>query len=34
MLREQSKFRLRAELAGYALTLSRARLHRLGLHWF
>lgn len=34
MVREQSKFRLHSELAGYALTLSRARLHRFGLHWF
>jgi glycosyltransferase involved in cell wall biosynthesis len=34
MLREQSKFRLGNELAGYALTLARARLHTLGLSWF
>jgi dolichol-phosphate mannosyltransferase len=34
MVREQSKFRLRNELGGYALTLMRARLHRLGLAWF
>lgn len=34
MLSEQSKFRLGNELGGYALTLVRARLHRLGLGWF
>jgi glycosyltransferase involved in cell wall biosynthesis len=34
MLRDQSKFRLGNELGGYALTLIRARLHRLGLSWF
>lgn len=34
MLREQSKFRLGNELAGYALTLVRAALHRIGLRWF
>lgn len=34
MVREQSKFRLHNELGGYALTLMRARLHRLGLAWF
>jgi hypothetical protein len=33
-VRAQSKFRLRNELAGYALTLARASLHRVGLHWF
>jgi glycosyltransferase involved in cell wall biosynthesis len=33
-VRAQSKFRLRNELAGYALTLTRASLHRAGLHWF
>jgi hypothetical protein len=34
MVRQQSKFRLHNELGGYALTLARARLHRLGLTWF
>jgi dolichol-phosphate mannosyltransferase len=34
MVREQSKFRLRNELGGYAQTLLRARLHRLGVAWF
>ena len=34
MLREQSKFQLGNELGGYAITLLRARLHRLGLAWF
>jgi hypothetical protein len=34
MFREQSKFRLGNELAGYALTLLRAWLHRVGLRWF
>lgn len=34
MIREQSKFRLGNELAGYAVTLARARLHRLGFAWF
>jgi hypothetical protein len=30
----QSKFRLRNELTGYALTLGRAALHRVGVTWF
>jgi dolichol-phosphate mannosyltransferase len=34
MVREQSKFRLGNELGGYAWTLFRALLHRLGLRWF
>jgi dolichol-phosphate mannosyltransferase len=34
MLSDQSKFRLGNELAGYALTLARARLHTLGVGWF
>ena len=34
MLQQQSKFRLGNELAGYALTLARARLHGFGLPWF
>jgi glycosyltransferase involved in cell wall biosynthesis len=34
MVREQSKFRLGNELAGYGLTLLRAALHRFGLRWF
>jgi hypothetical protein len=34
MVREQSKFRLHNELGGYAFTLLRARLHRMGLAWF
>ncbi len=34
MVREQSRFRLGHELAGYARTLARASLHRLGLRWF
>ena len=34
MYADQSKFRLRNELVGYALTLVRAALHRLGLRWF
>ena len=34
MLSEQSKFVLGNELGGYALTLARARLHRLGVGWF
>jgi hypothetical protein len=34
MVRDQSKFRLRNELGGYALMLVRARLHRAGLAWF
>jgi glycosyltransferase involved in cell wall biosynthesis len=33
-LHEQSKFRLRNELGGYALVLARAGLHRAGLRWF
>jgi glycosyltransferase involved in cell wall biosynthesis len=33
-IREQSKFRLRNELAGYAVTLLRAGLHRGGWRWF
>jgi glycosyltransferase involved in cell wall biosynthesis len=33
-VRTQSKFRLRNELAGYAVTLLRASLHRVGVHWF
>jgi glycosyltransferase involved in cell wall biosynthesis len=34
MLREQSKFRLGHEMGGYALTLLRAALHRIGIRWF
>jgi glycosyltransferase involved in cell wall biosynthesis len=34
MLRDQSKFRLGNEFGGYALTLLRARLHRMGVAWF
>ena len=34
MLREQSKFRLGNELMGYAMTLARAGLHRVGWRWF
>jgi dolichol-phosphate mannosyltransferase len=34
MYTDQSKFRLRNELGGYALTLVRAGLHRAGLRWF
>jgi dolichol-phosphate mannosyltransferase len=34
MIREQSKFRLHHELAGYGLTLARAALHRAGARWF
>jgi hypothetical protein len=34
MLLDQSKFRLRNELGGYAMTLSRATLHRLGWSWY
>jgi dolichol-phosphate mannosyltransferase len=34
MVREQSKFRLHNELGGYAFTLLRARLHRMGVAWF
>lgn len=34
MVREQSKFRLGNELVGYALTLLRAALHRIGWRWF
>jgi maltoporin len=34
MVREQSKFRLGNELAGYMITLLRASLHRLGVRWF
>jgi len=34
MVRAQSKFSLRNELLGYALTLVRASLHRTGLPWF
>jgi glycosyltransferase involved in cell wall biosynthesis len=34
MLRDQSKFRLGNELGGYALTLARARMHRVGIAWF
>lgn len=34
LVQEQPKFRLRNELGGYALTLGRARLHQLGVHWF
>jgi glycosyltransferase involved in cell wall biosynthesis len=34
MLSNQPKFRLGNELTGYALTLTRARLHQLGLSWF
>jgi hypothetical protein len=34
MLREQHKFRLGNELAGYALTLLRAAAHRAGVRWF
>jgi glycosyltransferase involved in cell wall biosynthesis len=34
MIREQSKFRLHNELAGYGLMLLRAALHRAGARWF
>jgi dolichol-phosphate mannosyltransferase len=34
MLQQQSKFRLRNELGGYATILLRAGLHRAGLRWF
>ena len=34
MMQQQSKFRLGNELGGYALTLLRASLHRVGLRWF
>jgi dolichol-phosphate mannosyltransferase len=34
MVREQSRFRLGNELAGYGSTLARASLHRAGLRWF
>jgi dolichol-phosphate mannosyltransferase len=34
MLHAQEKFRLSNELTGYAVTLARAGLHRLGLRWF
>lgn len=34
MVSEQSKFRLGNELGGYASTLTRAALHRLGWRWF
>jgi glycosyltransferase involved in cell wall biosynthesis len=34
MVRSQSKFSLPHELAGYAATLVRASLHRIGLRWF
>ena len=34
MIREASKFRLRNELGGYALTLMRAVVHRAGFRWF
>lgn len=34
MVREQSKFRLGNELAGYMVTLVRASLHRFGMRWF
>ena len=34
MLREQSRFRLGNELGGYAWTLMRAALHRIGVSWF
>jgi glycosyltransferase involved in cell wall biosynthesis len=34
MIQEQSKFRLRRELIGYAATLARAAAHRFGLRWF
>ncbi len=34
MLTDQSKFRLDHELGGYAWTLLRARMHRLGVSWF
>jgi glycosyltransferase involved in cell wall biosynthesis len=33
-VRSQSKFKLRNELVGYAFTLVRAALHRVGLRWF
>jgi dolichol-phosphate mannosyltransferase len=33
-VRAHSKFRLRNELTGYALTLGRAALHRVGIAWF
>jgi dolichol-phosphate mannosyltransferase len=33
-VRSESKFKLRNELAGYALTLVRAGLHRAGIRWF
>lgn len=33
-VRAQSKFKLRNELGGYALTLVRASLHRAGVRWF
>jgi glycosyltransferase involved in cell wall biosynthesis len=33
-VRAQSKFRLSRELTGYALTLARAALHRVGIAWF
>ncbi len=34
MLQSQDKFHLGNELAGYAVTLGRAALHRAGLRWF
>jgi dolichol-phosphate mannosyltransferase len=34
MVQEQHKFRLGNELAGYAVTLGRAALHRAGVRWF
>lgn len=34
MVREQTKFRLGHELAGYMRTLMRASLHRAGIRWF
>jgi dolichol-phosphate mannosyltransferase len=34
MIREQSKFRFGNEFGGYAVTLARARLHKLGIGWF
>ena len=34
LVHQQSKFRLKNELLGYALVLSRAGLHRAGWHWF
>jgi polyisoprenyl-phosphate glycosyltransferase len=34
MVQEQDKFRLGNELAGYAVTLARAAVHRAGVRWF